>query len=332
MIDPMRQHRSLFALLSAFLVLPALALADPPAACWSPAQLAARPGEAVRHWAGPADRLPVPAAATMTAAPVAGEGVVRRVQVSAGEKIVALTFDLCEGGGEIAGYDGKIVDYLRREKVPATFFMGGRWAQSHEERAMQLLSDPLFEIGDHSYDHADLEKAAPDKVTLQIARTEAVIDGLAARVAKSCPAAPTHQTRLFRFPFGACGADGPAAVRAAGLVPIQWDVVSGDPSGIIAAPMTRAVLATVKPGSIVVMHANGRGTHTAEALTGLVPALRARGYRFVTVSELLAAGDASTTNACFVLHPGDTAVYDKPHAVKAAGEKGTGTIAVPLQR
>ena len=95
----------------------------------------------------------------MIAPAAVGEGVLRRVVPAGGAKLVALTFDLCEGSGEVAGYDGAIVDRLRAASVPATFFMGGRWAQSHEQRAMQLLADPLFEVGDHTYDHADLDHA-----------------------------------------------------------------------------------------------------------------------------------------------------------------------------
>lgn len=307
-----------------------LALADPPAACWPAAVLAGRPVEVAKHRPGPADQVTIPDATLAPAAAAsAGSGVVRRVVPEGGRKLVALTFDLCEGSGEVAGYDGAIVDRLRALKVPATFFMGGRWAQSHQERAMQLLADPLFEVGDHTYDHADLAHVDAARIDLEIARTEAVLGDLAARVAKACPASGLPpKTRLFRFPYGACGAEGPADVRAAGLVPIQWDVVSGDPSGVAAAPMARGVLAEIKPGSIVVMHANGRGRHTAEALATIIPQLRARGYDFVTVSDLLAAGRPETASACFIEHPGDTARYDRPKAA-AVKMKGAGAVPTP---
>ena len=305
---------------AAGLIAPLPALADPPEACWPAAALAARPGEVAKHRPGPADHVPIPAATSLPAEPaMPGIGVVRRVVPADGRKLVALTFDLCEGSGEVAGYDGAIVDRLRAAKVPATFFMGGRWAQSHEERAMQLLADPLFEVGDHTYDHADLAHADAAKIAAEIARTETILSGLSARVAVSCPAASLKKTRLFRFPFGACGTDGPAEVRAAGLTPVQWDVVSGDPSGVAAGPMARGVLGAVKPGSIIVMHANGRGTHSAEALATIIPALRARGFEFVTVSALLAAGKPQTSEACFIEHPGDTARYD--HPAKASGKR-----------
>ena len=58
-------------------------------------------------------------------------GVIRRVVLPDKRKLIALTFDLCEQPGEVAGYDGAIVDYLRKEHIKATFFAGGKWLRSH---------------------------------------------------------------------------------------------------------------------------------------------------------------------------------------------------------
>src|SRR5262249_29725469 len=67
-------------------------------------------------------------------------GVVRRVDLPAGaEKMIALTFDLCEQPDEVAGYQGDIVDLLRAEKARATFFAGGKWLLTHKLRAEQLM-------------------------------------------------------------------------------------------------------------------------------------------------------------------------------------------------
>jgi hypothetical protein len=74
--------------------------------------------------------------------------------------------------------------------------------------------------------------------------------------------------------------------------------------------IARAVLAEAKPGSIIIAHANGRGLHTAEALPLFVPQLRARGFEFVTVSELLAAGIPEVAPSCYERHPGDNERYD----------------------
>ena len=93
---------------------------------------------------------------------------IRAVRPKDGSKVIALTFDLCEGPGEIAGYDADVVNFLRTAAIKATFFAGGKWLQSHPDRAMQLIADPLFEIGNHSWNHpnfrllAEAANAGPD--------------------------------------------------------------------------------------------------------------------------------------------------------------------------
>ncbi|MGB7550306.1 MAG: hypothetical protein WBM15_01930, partial [Chromatiaceae bacterium] len=116
----------------------------------------------------------------------------------------------------------------------------------------------------------------------------------------------------FRFPYGTCNSESLQAVAAAGLYPMQWNIVTGDPAkGQTAARIVNTVMSQLKPGSIVVAHGNGRGWHTAEALKTLIPALLKQGYRFVTVSELLQAGTPVTAKQCYEVREGDNLRYDK---------------------
>ncbi len=282
------------------------------AACWTAAELAGKPGEALRHHPTAADAFAMPAPAA-AAPPVTGalSGVIRRVDLPAGTKAVALTFDLCQTVSPIAGYDGAVVDYLRSQSVPATFFAAGRWLETHRTRAAQLVADPLFLVGNHSFAHPDLHFASAERVRNEILLTEAALAETRRAAAKACGTAPpAAPVRLFRFPYGSCAPTSIAAANAVGSIVIQWDVVSGDPDGTSASAIERNVIPHVRPGSIVVMHANGRGTHTAQALRTIVPRLRGEGYRFVTVADLLAAGKAEAATACFINRPGDTARYD----------------------
>ncbi len=116
---------------------------------------------------------------------------------------------------------------------------------------------------------------------------------------------------LYRFPFGACNPESLALVANRGMLAIQWDVSTGDATKsasprLIADTVTRGV----KPGSIILAHANGRGYNTAAALEIAIPKLRAMGYSFVTVSELIAAGRPVIVDTCYDSHPGDTDKYD----------------------
>jgi peptidoglycan/xylan/chitin deacetylase (PgdA/CDA1 family) len=290
--------------------------------CWSPEGLAPKEGEArIRRAGRPVIEPPQRSAITAQPIPVDKRLPIRRVKLRPGLKLVALTFDLCEQPYEVAGYQGEIVDYLRVHGVKATFFAGGKWMLTHEQRAQQLMADPLFEVGNHSWEHRNLRLLDGASLVGEIegpqAAYEQVREDLARRQCLGRDARrPAYQQApqrisLFRFPFGACNAQALEAVGAMGLRAIQWDVSSGDPAPAQESEhMARTVLSAVRPGSIVLFHANGRGWHTPAALPAIVEELKARGYRFATVSELLASGTPEYAASCYDSRPGDTDRYD----------------------
>ncbi len=285
-------------------------------ACWAPAALSAAPGESAARNHDHRFDTPPPevqlAPYSSVAAPI---GVVRRVKLAGGRKLVALTFDLCEQLGEVAGYDGAIVDYLRKENIKATFFAGGKWMRSHEERARQLMADPLFEIGNHSEAHRNVRRLAGERLATEIVAPQRSYEMIRARFAQTqcVRGEPGGENRipprmtLFRFPYGACNRLALQAVHDRGLRAIQWDVATGDPSPMVPAEaIAHAMLTRTRPGSIILSHANGRGWHTAAALALAIPKLRRMGFEFVTVSELLAAGEPVVAASCYDNKPGDT--------------------------
>jgi peptidoglycan-N-acetylglucosamine deacetylase len=298
------------------------------AACWQPSALAARPGENVPVHLHRSMGVHIPDPANAPApVPTIRQGVIRRVLLPAGMKLLALTFDLCETAGETAGYDGAVIDYLRSQRIKATYFAGGQWMISHKARSEQLISDPLFEVGTHGWTHrntrliggADLKReiVAPTLAYASI-RSQLSQAQCAAGHGAAFSAIP-ERPALFRFPFGACNAASLQSVADAGLIAIQWDVATGDPSPHQSArAIADAMIRNARPGSIIISHANGRGYHTAEALPIAIPALRAKGFEFVTISELMAAGKPVVADSCYDMHPGDTDKYDFLFGRKAA--------------
>lgn len=249
------------------------------------------------------------------------ENSIRHVNPIGNRKIIALTFDLCECRNEISGYDADILNYLRENKVKATFFAGGKWMHSHPEKTMQLMADPLFEIGNHSWTHGNFRMMDNRQMEEQILWTQAqyelIWEELQARARqqriypsemKKIPSVPS----LFRFPYGTCNSQALNMLKEYGLRAIQWDVVTGDAArGQTPQAIARIILTQVKPGSIIICHANGRGHGTYEALHLFIPKLRAMNYDFLTVSELLTYGPAVTSKDCYELRPGDNLRYDK---------------------
>lgn len=287
-----------------------------PAACFGPGSLGARAGELRpvkgNHAFDHSDVRRTLAPFTPIAGPLAG--AVRHVVLPPGRKLIALTFDLCEQPGEIAGYDGAVVDYLRANHVKATFFAGGKWMASHGERTRQLMADPLFEMANHAYAHRNLRLLGGSALRQEIEAPqriyEAAREGLLRSQCLPAGAAVAARLTLFRFPYGACNPAAIEAVNGAGLVAVQWNLSTGDPSPSTSARAIASAMLRAKPGDIVISHANGRGYHTAEALPAAIPKLRAMGYEFVTVSELLAAGRPVVEPICYDSRPGDTDRYD----------------------
>ena len=190
---------------------------------------------------------------------------------------VALTFDLCQKPELPAWFDQGIVDVLNEYEVPATFFMGGDWMRTHVDETLLLASNPNFELGNHSWSHPDLPGLSAEVISSEIVQTQNLLYKLTGR-----------QSRLFRLPAGKYDDLTLGIIAWHGLYTIQWDVETGDPDPTIDAErMNWAVRERVQNGSIIVMHANGRGWHTAEALPQIIEYLHEQGYTLVTVSQLL---------------------------------------------
>ena len=82
-----------------------------------------------------------------------GENVAgTKTRLHADQKIIALTFDAC-GGTRGSGYDAKLINFLKREKIPATLFLSGRWIDANPQISKELAANPLFEIGNHGLNH-----------------------------------------------------------------------------------------------------------------------------------------------------------------------------------
>jgi len=193
------------------------------------------------------------------------------------ENKIALTFDLCETEGDLAGYDSPIIQILNKTQTPATLFLGGLWMRDHPAETLELASNPLFELGNHSWSHADFSAITRDEMERQVVLAQQTMHDLLG-----------YETNLFRLPYGTYTDEALKLINDQGLYIIQWDDVSGDPDpDIDAKEMTAWVLQQVQPGSIIIMHANGRGWHTAEALPRIIQSLRDQGYTPVTISELL---------------------------------------------
>lgn len=195
-------------------------------------------------------------------------------RVTTRRKLVALTFD--DGWSPAAGR--LILATLLREHVTATFFVNARYVRWDPTLWRTIAADG-FVIGNHTYDHRDLTTMSTTAIEADLRKDADVF-----RQLTGYGMAP-----IFRPPYGAHNRRVDAAVRAAGYsIEVLWDVVAGDSD---AARSDAALLASAtrgRPGSIVLMHVGP--SSTPRILAAVIASYRARGFQFVTVPELIAAG------------------------------------------
>ncbi|MEU4642520.1 polysaccharide deacetylase family protein [Micromonospora sp. NPDC023814] len=209
---------------------------------------------------------------------------------------VALTFDadMTDAmryqlrSGAVRSYANlKIIDLLERERVPATFFLTGKWVEQYPAVTRRLAANPRFELANHTYGHLaftpdcyGLPRIPEREMTADVARTFDVVAAYGGR-----------QTRYFRFP-GLCH-DRKAldALAPLGVTVVDGDVVSGDPFAKSWRPVVRAALDGVRPGSVIVLHVTeANAPMTDEALPHILAGLAERGLEPAPLSEVLGQG------------------------------------------
>jgi peptidoglycan/xylan/chitin deacetylase (PgdA/CDA1 family) len=212
-------------------------------------------------------------------AAIGRSAVTVRYYVSTAEPVVALTFD--DGPGP--KWTPAALDALAEVGIPATFFMVGQ----NVERHAGLVRDRLaaHEIGNHSWSHRDLATLDLATIRADLTRTAATIEDRLGRT-------PT----LLRPPYGHLGGSTLLAANSMDYDVILWNrqmherSFPGNPDG-----QAQDIVDTICPGAIILAHDVGddRRLVALRSIPALAAGLKAKGYRFVTVSTLIAGAAAS---------------------------------------
>ena len=205
------------------------------------------------------------------------DGRLQSREVDPGKRI-ALTFD----DGPSPRWTPRIAAALTRLHVPATFFVVGSEVVRHPDVVRRLHSEG-FELGNHTFTHADVAALPGWERRFQIGLTDNALAGTVG-----------IRPRLFRPPYSSV----PASANTGQAQTIEsiarqgYDVVLADLDGEDwQRPGVQEIVASATPqgsrGGIVLLHdGGGDRSQTVRAVEQLVPQLRARGFRFVTVSQL----------------------------------------------
>ena len=214
--------------------------------------------------AGPHCSLPGPPAAAVDRLPTS-------------QRVVALTFDA--GAGR--GYAPRILDTLRRTRTSASFGVTGRWAQANPDLIKRIVESGSTLIN-HTYDHRSFTGQSTGQAALLRAARQWEVTA-ADSVVRSITGRSTRP--YFRPPYGDGDVCTAREVRAVGYrYDVLWTVDSRGWAGLPRAKIERRVLTRLRPGEIYLFHV-GAPSQDAAALPNIIQQIRARGYRFATVSQ-----------------------------------------------
>jgi len=191
-------------------------------------------------------------------------------EVPTAQKVVALTFD----DGPLDITTPKILKILKEKQAKATFFVLGECAEKYPELIREEVAEG-HEVGNHTFDHRRLSNLSEPNVDEEIKKTEETLLEVAPK--------PT----LFRPPQGRLNKTTVRIARDLGYLIILWSVDPQDWRYPPVGTIVNNVMNNVRPGSIILLHDGKYPSVTPEALYFIIDELQARGYKLVTVSELL---------------------------------------------
>lgn len=183
--------------------------------------------------------------------------------------MVALMVNVSWGTEHLPG----MLQVLRSEKVPATFFLDGSWLKKHPEQARALVQEG-HEIGNHGYSHPQMSKLSSDRIREEILRTEQLIEKTLGT-----------RTKWFAPPAGDFNQTVVEEADRLGLKTVLWTVDTVDwRKSSTPEIMVERVKRGVAGGSLILMHPTDR---TVEALPGIIRTIKDKGLQLGTVSETL---------------------------------------------
>jgi polysaccharide deacetylase family sporulation protein PdaB len=194
------------------------------------------------------------------------------------KKVIALTFDISWG----EKLPEPIVKALEDKHVKnATFFLSSPWAKAHPDVALRIAKDG-FEIGSHGHKFTNYSTLEDAEIRKQIQTAHQILSEVTGKSPK-----------LIRMPNGDFDKRVLNIADSLGYTVIQWDTDSLDWKQIGKDAIVKRVVSRAYPGDIVLMHASDAALQTQSALPEIIDQLRAQGYEFVSVSELLAQAQVS---------------------------------------
>ncbi|MEI6501556.1 MAG: polysaccharide deacetylase family protein, partial [Armatimonadota bacterium] len=187
-------------------------------------------------------------------------------------RVIALTFD----DGPHPSQTPQVLAILKQHHAKATFFVLGELVRYYSKTLKQEIADG-HEIGLHSWNHGNLAHMSAGAIQADMARCQKQIQPFVGK-----------PIRIMRPPYGSLSSTARSALKGAGYKVVLWDVDTNDWRRPGADTIYSRIMNGAGPGRIVLCHdGGGPRSQTIAAIARAVPALQARGYQLVTVSQVL---------------------------------------------
>lgn len=199
--------------------------------------------------------------------------------VNTDEKKIAITFDAAWGADKTE----EIIKICQEKQIEATFFLVGFWVEKYPDLVKKIDDAKIFDIGTHSNTHPNMGGLSEAQMRNELTTSVKLIEDI------------THKkVKYFRPPYGDYSDRLISVCDDLGLQAIQWSVDSLDWKGLSAGEILQRVSGGVQNGSIILCHNNS--DHIVEALPVIIDTLRAKGYTFVKMSNLVYAPGSKIDN------------------------------------
>lgn len=185
------------------------------------------------------------------------------------DKLIAITFDSSWGEDNTL----KLLNILDKYNAKATFFLIGRWCEEYPEETKEIVKHG-DEVGNHSDKHPDMTRMSEGQIIKDINEADEKIFSLTGK-----------KPDIFRCPSGSYDDNVISAVEKTNHKCIQWNIDSVDWKEQGKEIEYERVIKRVQPGSILLFHTNAK--YTPENLERILKKLKAQGYKFVTISNLI---------------------------------------------
>jgi peptidoglycan-N-acetylglucosamine deacetylase len=207
------------------------------------------------------------------------------------ERVIVLTFD----AGSDRGYAEQILNTLQQKNVKASFGMTGVWAQANPDLMRRIVRDG-HDVMNHSWNHPSFTGFSTNTAPIstserisQLNRTDDLVRSLTG----------FNMKPLFRPPYGDYDNSVLRDVASIGYTyNIMWTVDTLGWNGLTASQINQRVFNGATPGGIILMHV-GAASQDAAALPAMIDGLRARGYRFATVRQMIQGTPPPVTERYF---------------------------------